>query len=60
MQVKLIDAPGVKGGKAYALCDENGEVIGQQIAVTITNGVGETPTIAVTFLVDGQQIRFAD
>lgn len=60
MQIKMIDAPTVGGGKALALCDDAGEVIGDQMGVVIENRVGEFPTATVTFLVDGSKLRFAD
>lgn len=60
MFVKIVDAPGVPGGRALALCDENGQPLGGQISAVVETGVGERPRITVTFGIDGKSIRFAD
>jgi len=58
MIVKLIAAPGVAGGKALALCDDDGEPLPEQIGCEVRSFAGEIPTVAVTFHVTGKAIRF--
>jgi hypothetical protein len=58
--VKLIDSPGVPGGKALALCHADGEMLDNQFNVVVETGIGECPSITVSFRIDGERIRFAD
>jgi hypothetical protein len=58
--VKLIDAAGVPGGKAYALCDaETGEALPAQKRCKVDNGVGEIGTVTVEFRIDGRDVSLA-
>ena len=57
--VRIIDAPGCPGGKAVALCDDEGDMLPMQSRAVLDNGVDHT-TITVTFQIDGNLIRFAD
>jgi Ethanolamine utilization protein EutJ (predicted chaperonin) len=58
--VKVIEAPGVPGNKALALCTEDGALLPMQQACTVECGVGEMGVAVVRFYIDGEQIRFAD
>ncbi len=58
--VKIIDAPGIPGGKALALCTEFGETVGMQTRCTIENEVAEIGVVTVQFYIDGDQISFAE
>lgn len=58
--IKVIAASGVSGGKAIALCTEDGNLVGQQVSCAVENEVDAMPTITVRFHIDGDQIRFAD
>jgi len=58
--IKVMDAPGVAGGQALLLCDDEGVALPQQTAAVLRQGVGEVSEITVTFLIDGKQTRFAD
>lgn len=60
MLIKIIKTPAVAGGRAVVLCDDEGEILPSQRATILETGVGELPTITVTFAVDGDSIRFAD
>jgi len=59
MLVKIVDASGVPGGRAIALCDENGEIWGRQTRAVVENDADGIPTVTVTFPIDGDRIRFA-
>lgn len=57
--IKAIDAPSIEGNKALALCTEDGEIVGKQIASTVESEVGTMGIITVRFYIDGDTIRFA-
>ncbi len=57
--IKTIDAPSVPGGRALALCSEDGEIVGKQISCAVANEVDAIGIITVQFHIDGQTIRFA-
>lgn len=59
LTIRAIDAPSVAGGKALALCTENGEVVGKQVSCAVENAVDSIGTITVRFYIDGETIRFA-
>ncbi|WP_260928215.1 hypothetical protein [Novosphingobium sp. 9] len=54
----MIDAPAIPGGRAIALCNEDGEMLPMQLRAVVENAVGEFGTITVTFSIDGEQVRF--
>lgn len=58
--IRLLDDPTVAGGKHLALCTEDGKLFGAQIACTVRSEVEAITEVTVTFLVDGQAIRFAE
>lgn len=58
--VKIVAAPSVPGGKALALCSEDGVPVGKQISSEVSSEAGEISVIVVKFYVDGEDIRFAD
>jgi len=60
MQVRIVDAPGIPGGKAVVLCDDDGVMLPQQTRVILENGIGELPTITATFVIDGKINRMAE
>lgn len=57
--VKVIAAPSVPGGKALALCTEEGQPVGKQVSCVVENEVREIGVITVRFYIDGEAIRFA-
>lgn len=58
--VKVIDAPAVHGGKAMALCTEDGEIVGQQVSCHVSCDTGDVSRVTASFHIDGEIIRFAD
>lgn len=60
MLIKIIDAPTVCGGRALALCDDDGTILPGQEAVEVQAECGGVARITVTFAIDGDSIRFAD
>jgi hypothetical protein len=59
--VKLIDAPAVPGGKAYALCDANtGVPLPSQRRCVVDNGISDLPTVTVEFAVNGQDVSLSE
>ena len=58
--VKVIASPSCRGGKAMALCTEDGRLVGRQISSSVNTEVGEIGVITVSFYIDGEDIRFAD
>jgi hypothetical protein len=60
LRVQVIEACGVHGGKALALCTEQGDVVGQQVATSVSSEAGEMGTITVTFQIDGETISFEE
>jgi hypothetical protein len=59
MIVKIVAAPGVEGGEAFALCDDDGKILDQQIETIVHTIAGEKPTVTAKFFIDGEYIRFA-
>jgi hypothetical protein len=59
LYVRIVAAPSVPGGKAIALCAEDGEMVGSQIGCTVDNEVDALATITVRFHIDGKTILFA-
>ncbi|HMO74076.1 MAG TPA: hypothetical protein PKD48_01900 [Sphingopyxis sp.] len=60
MLIKIDAASSVPGGKAIVLCDDNGSPLPMQSRVVLSNGVDEMGEITVTFVIDGERVRFAD
>lgn len=60
MQVRIVDANGVKGRKAVLLCDDDGVPLAGQVRSVLECETGETPLITCTFEIDGKAIRIAD
>jgi len=60
MKIMTIDAPSLGGGKALALCTDDGEPLGFQIACKVSCEVGDMPTATITFLVDGEKLSFGE
>jgi hypothetical protein len=57
--VKIADACGVPGGKAVMLFGDDGEQLPNVVAVEYSiKSVDQIPTITVTFMVDGNKVRF--
>jgi len=56
----LCTAPGIPGKRAVMLCDETGEPLPNQVAVSLEQTVGEPSTITVTFRIDGDNIKLGD
>jgi hypothetical protein len=54
LAVALVESPGVYGGVAAALVDEDGEVLPNQINTVLETAIGDVSTITVTFLIDGK------
>jgi hypothetical protein len=57
--VRIVSAAGVPGGKALALCTEDGQVLGKQISTAVDCEATDISTITVRFYIDGKLIRFA-
>lgn len=60
MQIRFIDSQAVPGGKAVALCDDQGVILPMQKRAVLESGVGEIATITVTFAVDGKINRIVE
>ncbi|WP_298090452.1 hypothetical protein [uncultured Sphingomonas sp.] len=58
MIIRIADAPAIDGARALLLCDDGGEPLPMQQATILRQQIGEMSTITVTFLVDGDAIRF--
>lgn len=58
--LRVIDGAAVQGGKAIALCTEDGQLVGKQTACIVSSEVGEIGHVTVSFYIDGEHIRFAD
>ena len=58
--VRIISAPGTPGGKALALCTEDGEVLPMQRSCVVENEAQDAGVITVSFYIDGKSVRFAD
>ena len=56
--VKLIDAPGVLGGKAYAIHNEQGEMLPLQTQCDVHCSTS-TARVTVEFIVDGKDVVLA-
>lgn len=59
LTVRFIDACGVLGGRAVALCDENGVDLPMQREATLRTGI-DAAEITVTFLIDGEKVKIVD
>jgi hypothetical protein len=61
MIVKIVDAVGIKGGKSFALCDDNGDMLPCQTKVKVSSCAGgDYPTVTATFFIDGKNIRLVE
>lgn len=60
MKIMTIDASAVEGGKALALCDDDGRMIGRQIACTVSCEMGALPVATIKFHIDGDAISLGD
>lgn len=57
LALKMVETPGVCGGVALALVDENDDVLPNQLSTITETGLGDLVTINVTFQVDGKNVR---
>lgn len=58
MKLKLM-IKDVPAGKKLLLCDEAGEPLPEQFAVSIDNEIDSILSVTVSFYIDGEQIAFA-
>ncbi|UZW54952.1 hypothetical protein NUH86_15975 [Sphingobium sp. JS3065] len=59
--VKIVDAAGAPGGRALLLCDERGESLPNQVALSLNqSGPADLSRVSVEFVIDGKQIAFDD
>ena len=60
LHIRIIAAESVPGGRAIALCTEDGEMIGRQFACTVEHEAGEIGRLHVSFHIDGETLIWAD
>lgn len=59
MIIRIMDCSAIPGGgRGILLCDDDGNMLPEQTEVKLINGCGDVPLITVTFLVDGENVRF--
>lgn len=56
LTVRIIEAPALLGGKAMALCTEDGEVLPMQTRCVMDADMNGG-TITATFIIDGDRIK---
>lgn len=60
LTVRIIQTPASAGDThSIALCDEDGQMLPMQISCAVTSEVGEASHVTASFIVDGDQVRFA-
>ena len=59
MQLKIMEAAAVPGGRALMLCDDRGIPVPQQLACTIEQNLNSV-TVTVVLRVDGEHVRLVD
>lgn len=57
LTIRIVDAPATPSGKAFLLCDEQGEPIPNQFASIVRCSL-EGQTVEVSFAIDGEKVRF--
>lgn len=59
LQVKIVGDIFTPSGKGIVLCDDEGNILPSQVEVRVTSGIDRSE-ITVTFMVDGENVRFVD
>lgn len=60
MIIKVTDAPGLPGGKALTLYQDDGTVVPWQLSSRLSQETGEPTEFTVTLIVDGTDIRLSE